>query len=258
MELKNLIGKIDSSENIEIFIKEMNGKFNIKSEKIDIRREENIENNNYSYEDAPLLYIEEISNLDRLSDEELNKAIEDVDNNMEPIINTMLKDVVRIAFKFYIKGIDFLDLVQEGNIGVIEGLDFYKKSYGDIVEYLKSCATYKIVKNIQEQFEYQKNNYKLILKREIDEKKDDENEHKLLLRKLDIVDNLTILDLPKKMSYIEEEFLLKFYGIIGGKKCSIFELEEENSIEHGEGEIIFDSAIKKLGLVGGKIIGSEN
>lgn len=257
MNLKELIEKINKYENIERFIENINGDFNIDIEKVDIRKEEVTEENSYSYEEAPLLYIEKIAGLDRVSEVEMKKAIEDLDENMENIINGMLRDIVKIAFKYYVKGIDLLDLVQEGSIGVIEGVEFYKKSYGDIYNYLKVCAIYKMIKYIEIQFEYQKNEYRLLLEKEKENKKEEEEEYKLLIRELELLDKTTILELPKKMSYIEEEFLLKFYGIVGERRFSIYELEDENSIEHGTGEIIFNDAVRKIGLVGGKIISNS-
>jgi RNA polymerase sigma factor (sigma-70 family) len=49
---------------------------------------------------------------------------------MKAMVNTNLRMVVSIAKKFQHKGLEFSDLIQEGNIGLVRGLELYDPARG--------------------------------------------------------------------------------------------------------------------------------
>ncbi|MBI2675561.1 MAG: sigma-70 family RNA polymerase sigma factor [Candidatus Aenigmarchaeota archaeon] len=89
------------------------------------------------YGDANLekIYLEEIGRLPKLSRDELveeYKRLEKGDNSAkEKIIAANLRLVVRLAKKYTRRGLSFLDIIQEGNIGLITAVEKfdYRKGY---------------------------------------------------------------------------------------------------------------------------------
>jgi RNA polymerase sigma factor (sigma-70 family) len=51
-------------------------------------------------------------------------------HSMKAMVNTNLRMVVSIAKKFQHKGLEFSDLIQEGNIGLVRGLELYDPARG--------------------------------------------------------------------------------------------------------------------------------
>ena len=90
----------------------------------------NIEDSNIS---ALSQYFKEIRNYPILSNEEqlelIKKVIEEHDlEAKEKIINCNLRLVISIAKKFQNSHLDFLDLIQEGNLGLMKAIDMYDPS----------------------------------------------------------------------------------------------------------------------------------
>lgn len=80
------------------------------------------------------IYLNEINQIPLLSAEEEKelaiKAAQGDSAAKEKLINSNLKLVVSIAKKFQGNGISFLDLIQEGNIGLIAAIDKFDTSLG--------------------------------------------------------------------------------------------------------------------------------
>lgn len=80
------------------------------------------------------IYLNEINQIPLLSAEEekelTTKAAQGDPAAKEKLINSNLKLVVSIAKKFQGNGISFLDLIQEGNIGLIAAIDKFDNSLG--------------------------------------------------------------------------------------------------------------------------------
>ena len=78
-------------------------------------------------EDPVRMYLKEIGTVPLLSaDEELRLAkrkAEGDDNAKERLIEANLRLVVSIAKRYTGRGMSFLDLVQEGNLGLIKGVE---------------------------------------------------------------------------------------------------------------------------------------
>ncbi|MCC8106207.1 MAG: sigma-70 family RNA polymerase sigma factor [Clostridiales bacterium] len=87
-----------------------------------------------STEDPVRMYLKEIGSFALLSPDEeieLAKKISDGDNEArEKLINANLRLVVSIAKKFTNHGLAFLDLIQEGNIGLMKAVEKYDYTMG--------------------------------------------------------------------------------------------------------------------------------
>lgn len=85
-------------------------------------------------EDPVRMYLKEIGTVPLLSaDEELRLAkrkAEGDDNAKERLIEANLRLVVSIAKRYTGRGISFLDLVQEGNLGLIKGVEKFDYTKG--------------------------------------------------------------------------------------------------------------------------------
>ncbi|MDD3626725.1 MAG: RNA polymerase sigma factor RpoD/SigA [bacterium] len=80
------------------------------------------------------LYLEEINKISRLSPEEelaLAKKVKTGDKDArEKMIKANLRLVVSVVKNFTGRGIAFLDLIEEGNIGLIKAVEKYNPKYG--------------------------------------------------------------------------------------------------------------------------------
>ena len=100
-------------------------------------------------EDPVRMYLKEIGTVPLLSaDEELRLAkrkAEGDDNAKERLIEANLRLVVSIAKRYTGRGMSFLDLVQEGNLGLIKGVEKfdYTKGYK-----LSTYATWRIRQSV--------------------------------------------------------------------------------------------------------------
>ena len=56
------------------------------------------------------------------------------------------------------------------------------------------------------------------------------------------------------MSYNDEEILKRYYGLVGNKRESLFEIENELGLKRGEGEKLFEEATTKISLGGGRTL----
>ncbi|MBP3821450.1 sigma-70 family RNA polymerase sigma factor [bacterium] len=87
-------------------------------------------------DDSVKIYLRQIGKIPLLSPEEeleLSKRIQEKDDNFAKnlLVNANLRLVVSIAKKYIGRGMSFLDLIQEGNVGLIKaaGRFDYKKGY---------------------------------------------------------------------------------------------------------------------------------
>ena len=128
-------------------------------------------------------YLSEISKFPSLSFEEeieLGKRIREGDKEARvKLINSNLRLVINIAYEYMDRGLDFFDLIQEGNLGLITASQKYDYTKGDkfstiatwwIRKYIKKLAKNKS-KNViiplckyEEIFEYKNGYNQLLLK----------------------------------------------------------------------------------------------
>ena len=73
--------------------------------------------------------IGEVENLDEILDS-IHKAKVQIDNAKQVLVSSNLRLVVSIAKKYVNRGLPFLDLIQEGNIGLIKAVEKYNYKTG--------------------------------------------------------------------------------------------------------------------------------
>ncbi|MGL6025244.1 MAG: sigma-70 family RNA polymerase sigma factor, partial [Cetobacterium sp.] len=152
------------------FLKE-NAELKLELETVDVRKEEKVEENNYVVEGIVGEYLEEISYINPLTEEEIAVLLETLDEeeSIHKLTEGNLREVANIAFDYLIAGIDYLDLIQEGSIGVIKALEEYRPSNGDLLEYIKLWIRREMILFITEKVETEKHMYKsYFLKRKED------------------------------------------------------------------------------------------
>lgn len=253
------------------FIDFLNKEKEIKLEKdsIDIRKEEEIEENNYVVEEIVSDYLEDISCIKQLSSTEIKNIVLnlDEDKSVEKLSEGNLREIANIAFDYLISGIDYLDLIQEGIIGMLTGIENYRPSNGKIIEYLEFWIRRSMINFINDRVENDKIIYKTffikkrdeILEHEIVKELEEEEDKKNfsenienLNKKIKDLDTINYKRISKKVSYLEEQVLKKYYGLVGDKRESLFEIENSLNLERGSGEKIFEEALTKISLGGGR------
>lgn len=253
------------------FIDFLNKEKEIKLEKdsIDIRKEEEIEENNYVVEEIVSDYLEDISCIKQLSSTEIKNIVLnlDEDKSVEKLSEGNLREIANIAFDYLISGIDYLDLIQEGIIGMLTGIENYRPSNGKIIEYLEFWIRRSMINFINDRVENDKIIYKTffikkrdeILEHEIVKELEEEEDKKNfsenienLNKKIKDLDTINYKRIFKKVSYLEEQVLKKYYGLVGDKRESLFEIENSLNLERGSGEKIFEEALTKISLGGGR------
>lgn len=265
--------KYKNDEDFIKFLKENPG-LSLELPTVDLRKEEKIEDNNYVVESVTTEYLEEISHIQQLSKQEIDQLLESLDEeeSAHALVEGNLREVANIAFDYLVAGVDYLDLIQEGNIGVIKALESYRPSNGDILNYIKLWIRKEMLFFVDEKVQTEKYMYKgYFLKRQeelieheiVSELEDEDSEDpmeelsqeeksEIIGEKIASLEGLDISSLPKKMSHTEEEIIKRFFGLIGEKRESLFEVENSLDLKRGEGEKLFDIAITKLSLGGGR------
>lgn len=99
-------------------------------------------------------YLDEVGKIPLLSREEEKKLTYKVKNGDKKAKNKLvehnLRLVVSVAKKYVGKGLDFLDLIQEGNIGLMKAVDMYDISYGtSFSTFATLCIKQAITRGLQ-------------------------------------------------------------------------------------------------------------
>ncbi len=120
----------DEDDFLEPDIEDLNEVEEIKLEEMDITNMEGV-----SVDDPVRMYLREIGRIPLLTfDEELalaKRVLEDDEEAKQKLAESNLRLVVSIAKKYVGRGMLFLDLIQEGNMGLIKAVEKfdYKKGY---------------------------------------------------------------------------------------------------------------------------------
>lgn len=112
--------------------------------------------------DLVKLYLIEINKEELLTKEEEYELAVRVNNGdkiaRKILIQKNLRLVVSIAKKYQNRGLSFLDLIQEGNIGLIKAVDEFDLTRGNN---FSTCASYYILKSILKAIRYKGRNIRI-------------------------------------------------------------------------------------------------
>lgn len=197
-----------------------------------------------------LEYLEDISLNETLSNEELIELLKvDNEENREKIILDNIFEIAIISLNFCKKGIEFLELTQEGMIGILKGINNYSLEKGDFKKYLKNWISREISIYIEDRFLQQKAEFKYYLEKTGNEELNLNNEERT--EKLEEIDKLKIEDIPFTINNLEIKLLKLYFGLNKNKRFSIYEIEKELNLEKGKGEEEFYKILIRLSIIDG-------
>lgn len=229
-------------------------------------------------EETVIDYLEELSNMEVISDEEENNYLKEIsDSNKEKIIVKNLNEVASIAFNYVKTGIAYMDVVQEGTVGLIKAVDYFDSDKnGDFKNYSKYWIAREIVLYIENKVADLRNEFKNFFKNKKENfgKKhvhEDEHEHEhhdeVYLKEEDLLPTMEAIEKREKMvekkidffalenrlSERQIEVLNYYFGFGKDKRYSVFEIDDVMELDKGQGEILFQSALLTLSTVEGKM-----
>lgn len=218
-------------------------------------------------EESVLDYLEEVASI--VLDEDKNKS-------RDKLVEENLPVVASIAFNYLREGIAYLDVVQEGTMGLIKAIESYKdKSDIEFDNYKKYWIIREIVLFINNKIADIKNEFKSYfrLKKE-NFGKEEEHEHsqeeehdEVYLKESDLLPNVEAIEkrekladrilefsvLKNRLSQRQIEVLNYYFGFGVDRRYSIFEIEEKLELPKGQGEEIFEQALVILSTMEGKM-----
>lgn len=202
-------------------------------------------------ERSTLEYLEEISQIPYMEDDE-NMDFENSDTEL--LISANLRLVSFLGMKMLKEGIDFMDLVQEGTIALIEGVEKFKNSpYINFKNFLQIEILKKMILNINENLENKKIELLGFFEGKTEEFRDNEELLEELNRKKKEVSDKNYYELENTLFPIEIGVVELYYGLNRKESLSIYEIEKELELEAGKGEEIFQSGINKLSRFGSEL-----
>lgn len=203
----------------------------------------------YDYSEV-LEYLEDISLNETLSNEKLLELFKvDNEESRERIILDNISEIAIISIHFCKKGIEFLELTQEGMVGILKGINNYSLEKGDLKKYLKNWISREVSIYIEDRFLQQKAEFKYYLENTSDEELTLSNEEKE--EKKEKIDNLEIEDIPFTINALEIKLLELYFGLNKSKRFSMYEIENELNLEKGQGEEEFYKILIRLSMIDG-------
>lgn len=141
----------------------------------------NINDKNINYDDSISIYIREIGKYEVLSKEEERDILKKIKYNddkyaYEYFIKHNLRLVFSIAKRFNSSGVDFLELIQEGNIGLMDAIENFDLSYN--IKF-SSYASYNIRQRITRYIDNNERNIRLPIRKREEIKKIKRSREKL-------------------------------------------------------------------------------
>lgn len=220
----------------------------------DLSEQKNTKYENYdNLETGTLEYFEEISQIDFLEEEELSKKIENLEENLEEIVTKNLRIVLKIGMLFLKEGIDYMDLVQEGTLELINCVkNFDQSRYLEFKKYAKINIARRMIIYINERLEENKSEFLRYFENTREEYSSKEDIVEELTKKIKIIKSIKFNNLYNTLNDLEFRIVEKYYGLNGEKSYSMFEIEKMYNIEKGDAEGIFQNSINKLSKFGGE------
>ena len=261
---KNIIEKNFSDEEYKEFLKKYDNLVIPTIEKRIVEKSEN----NYHSEEIAADYLEEISTYLPLNNDELIMALENRDEeDIEKITKTFMTRVAQLTFLYFRAGIDYVELIQEGNIGVLKAISQYTPGEDlEFSKYVDFWIVREMILYLKLPLETIKNSYKAFLKSRKEQIQNHENsleefpdedtlqDEQSVTKKEKILEEEIILEsLPYKLSQEDEEILKLYYGLEDNRRYSIYEIEQKLSLTKDTGEEKFYCALEKLSSSGGRM-----
>ena len=95
---------------------------------------ENLDDSDFYYEDSARQYLHEIARYPLLTQKEeyelATRAKQGDEDAFDKMMNSNLRLVVSVAKKYVGRGLDFLDLIQEGNFGLMKSIEKFNPDLG--------------------------------------------------------------------------------------------------------------------------------
>lgn len=99
-----------------------------------------------------LMYKRDLRNTSKCSREELERLLEEPVQNREAIMTACLRDVINWVEPYRESGLLFCDLVQEGNLALVEALPgFTGTGVSELKKYLKNAVVEAVTEAIEQQ-----------------------------------------------------------------------------------------------------------
>ncbi|MDP0488106.1 MAG: sigma factor [Fusobacterium sp. JB021] len=197
-----------------------------------------------------LEYFEDISLNEALSKEELIEALKEKnEENKGKLLLDNISEIALISLYFCRKGIEYLELTQEGIIGLLKGIENYSVEKGDLKGYLRKWIAREISIYIEDRFLQLKAEFKYYL--ENTEKEELNLTDEEIDKKLDELDELMIEDVPFTVSDLEINILSLYFGFNKSKRFSMYEIEEELELGKDKGEEKFYGILIRLSTADG-------
>lgn len=249
---KLIINKYKDDKDFAVFLKE-NPKFSLELER---ETDSNLE---IEYQDDEVLremvvgYLEEINLSERIEDNDIEELLKKISKEeiKEKFVLNALFDAAKIALYFLREGIEYLELVQEGVVGAVKGIENYTFEIGDLKNYMLLWIGKEMVLYVEDKFQQTKHEFLYYLtKTDLEEMEltaDEKDE------KIKIIKNKKLEDVYFKLSDKEIKILQLYFGFGVEKRFSILEIENKLDLLNGSGEEIFYKALNKISSMGGRM-----
>lgn len=204
-------------------------------------------------DDMVLSYLEEINLTEDITDEERENFYEELDDEMvrEKVVLDNLPEAARIGLYFCRQGVEYIELVQEGTMGIIKALNNYSYDNGDLKKYISLWIGREMAIAVEDKFEQTKTEFLYYLtKTHMDEVEITEEEKE---NKVKNVERTTMGDVPFKLSENEIKIIELYFGLGKDKRYSILDIEKELSLLKDTGETAFYNALGKISSIGGRM-----
>lgn len=208
--------------------------------------------------------------------EEVSSIIPKENPEGEDFIVQNLPIVASIAFNYLREGVAYLDVVQDGTMGLIKGIEAYNgEIHGDFDNFKKYWIIREMVLSINNKITDIKNEFRSFFKdkrenfgkEEAHKEEHEEDKSEVYLTEEDLLPSIESIDkreklmervidfsaLKNRLSSRQIEVLNYYFGFGVERRFSIFEIEEKLGIEKGQGEMIFEQALLILSTMEGKM-----
>lgn len=204
---------------------------------------------------STLEYLEEISTIPPLSSDIVEEAVDSMDPESKSLLITdNLKLVSYLGMLILKDGIDFMDLIQEGTVGLIQGVESYSSSqYNDLKEYLKINIARRMVLYIFERMEENKSEFLSYFNEKAEDYAEKEDLQEGIIAKMEEIQNISYFNLLNSIHPVEKEMIAMYYGFLDKRILSMYEIEKALNLDHGDGDAIFQNGINKLSRFGGEL-----